>query len=412
MRPRQHARTLPLAAALLAGVAGTPSSARGDHHGGLAHVCARAQPDSFDIDGRLDDWRGYRGTGVNRDSEDRAFILRCAYDDERLYLSVNVRDDRIVRTRKARAGAEDNLEITIGAPGGAPVRFRVFPGTRAADSRVVGAPRFVDAMDSLQEQGWSFEGSVELSRLDGWGRTTPALLADIAYHDADRAAAGRIDGTIRFRGRLDFSDARAVHRAFLRATGLDPRDVRLDALADVDPGDGAERIIAGKKIIGVLSDGYVYMELPVRGAEDVLDVRVVDLGGRSAILAHYRQYGNGGSRDLVSLWNLTGDGRFQSLVSFEVRKEMAGRRLENRWSLVPTTAAKQRGRAAAAAATGRRGYDIRVEVGEVVGWDAKSYREAPAPDAHPILLPWGQRRAVTYRFADGSLRDVDIEEAR
>jgi hypothetical protein len=37
----------------------------------------------------------------------------------------------------------------------------------------------------------------------------------------------------------------------------------------------------------------------------------------------------------------------------------------------------------------------------VVGFDASNYREAPAPDAKSILVPWGAAQSAVYYF-DGT----------
>ena len=82
------------------------------------HVCVRVENDLFSIDGMLDDWPGInRGTKIGGKSRDRAFVIRCAYDDAKFYISVNLRDDRIIRTKKARAKAEAACRLAGGALG-------------------------------------------------------------------------------------------------------------------------------------------------------------------------------------------------------------------------------------------------------------------------------------------------------
>jgi hypothetical protein len=48
----------------------------------------------------------------------------------------------------------------------------------------------------------------------------------------------------------------------------------------------------------------------------------------------------------------------------------------------------------------RRGKatDILIEAGSAVGFDAASYKEAPAEDVIPVLLPWGDDRKARYQF--------------
>lgn len=359
-------------------------------------VCDRVEDGLFDVDGMLDDWRGFRGR-VLASSSDTGMVVRCAYDAARLYLSVNLRDDRLVRTRRARVRAEDRVEDRVEVrldAGGKAITFDYLPGSETAGPKLR-APRFVTAADSLQPQGWSLELSVPLAKVPGWARTVPYLGARIAYHDVDQR--GRVDRVVALDGRLHFSAAAATYRAFLRAAGLRPRDVRIDVLADVDPGKGVERVIAGKNVVGVLSDGFSFMRLPVASPRDILDLRVVDLGGagRSAIVGHVRQHGNGGSRELVAVWFAAGDGSFQQAIAFEVAKEMGGRSLRSEWVLVPR--GLHRGSAKRRRAE-KKGLDILVKAAEAEGFDDQSFREIPAPDVRPILLPWGDRAAELHYF--------------
>jgi hypothetical protein len=260
----------------------------------------------------------------------------------------------------------------------------------------------MDIEDSLQPKGFSIEAAIPLSKIPGWTSSVPALRAEIAFHDADRATELKIQDTVAFRGTLEFAHSANAVRAFLRATKLSRADVKVDVMADVDPGAGAERIIAGGKIIGVVSSTFAFIELPVRDASDVHAVKVVDFspGGRAQIVAHYRQHGNGGSRDVVSVFNI-GAGAFSVALAFEVRKEMGSHRLENRWAIVP--AGKHR-KVAPRERKKLRGYDIVVEAGRAVGWDEDNYREARASDAQPILLPWEDvKRTVWYFDGDSAM---------
>ena len=210
-------------------------------------------------------------------------------------------------------------------------------------------------------------------------------------HDVDRP--GGKAGRVGFRGRLQFAQSAANFAAFLRATGLSRGDLDVDVLADVDPGAGPERVVAGGTVIGVISDGFTYMSLPVASADDVLEVRVVDFdgSGRKGILGRYRQFGNGGSREVVAVWFAKGDGGFEQAIAFEVGKAMGERSLRSDWELVPRGTLRGKGRR-------QRGKDILVHAAEATGWDEGSYREAPAPDVRPILLPWGDKPAELHYF--------------
>ena len=91
------------------------------------------------IDGLLDDWREVTGlitqdhahllSGKAWDGpDDLSFVTKCNYDDKHLFLAINVRDDRLVRTKKATP-KEDYVEVLF-ARG---QRLTVYPADPQAD---------------------------------------------------------------------------------------------------------------------------------------------------------------------------------------------------------------------------------------------------------------------------------------
>src|SRR5262245_15356505 len=70
------------------------------------------------IDGLLDDWPRavLAKAGVPSDG---ALDLRCSWDGKAFAISLDIKDDRLVRVRGA--GHEDHVEIAVGA-GGTPAR--------------------------------------------------------------------------------------------------------------------------------------------------------------------------------------------------------------------------------------------------------------------------------------------------
>ncbi|HEU5059783.1 MAG TPA: hypothetical protein VFU21_24800, partial [Kofleriaceae bacterium] len=183
------------------------------------------------------------------------------------------------------------------------------------------------------------------------------------------------------------------------------KDLRLDTLANVDGLAGTERVVSGGRFLGVLTDEFAFVELPVESPADVRAVELVDFDGdgQSSILAHFRQAGGGGSRELVTVWNLNAQNQLAMSFGFEVAVELGERRLVNRWSLVPAgeRRAPDKGRRPK---KGKRvpGQDIVVEVAaeDNQGWSPKTFAQVvPATDVRPIMTPWGSgRRAVVYYF--------------
>lgn len=346
--------------------------------------CALVEPDFVAVDGILDDWRGIKGKKVGGAGADASLELRCAHDEAMLYVAVIVRDDRVIRTgNKGRTG-QDRLSLTLGQDGGR--TLVALPGTRGfAPEHTWAGGRLKDpaaAENALQDNGWALEAALPLSSLRGWGRGTPALRYDVRYRDFD---SNKDKVEIRDRGVIEFAGSREVYQSFMQQVGLSRKQVKVDVLAEVDGGRGVERVIVGGRVIGVLNDEYRYVALPIERDADLIKAKVVDLSGdgKSSVITHYRQHGNGGSRDVVAVWSLREDGKFIRTLAVEVRKEADGNSLTNTWRL-------EKGKKGA--------IDLIVEVGEVVGWDERTFNDVPPEDMQPILTPWGDQQSAVFHF--------------
>jgi len=91
MRRIQAAAVLPIALAI--GLA-----AEGEARAG--HVCPAVEPGVIEADAMLDDWRGFEPLRRGQTSPDASFELRCAFDAQRLYLAVRVRDEHVATNTK------------------------------------------------------------------------------------------------------------------------------------------------------------------------------------------------------------------------------------------------------------------------------------------------------------------------
>jgi hypothetical protein len=219
----------------------------------------------------------------------------------------------------------------------------------------------------------------------------------VLYRDVDASGKGQ---PVELAGDLALAGAVDLTRAFLRAAKLDKSAIKVDVKADLGGAPGLERVMAGGTVVGVLAERFGFMTLPVACPNDVLRVEVKDLAGdgRASIITELRQKGGGGSRTIVAVWRWGGEARFDRVLAFEVAKERDGNRLTNKWSYV--------------ARKGKRGFDIRVEPGQAVGWDEDTWAEEPATDVRPILLPWEPKNRTVYRFDGETAREVSATAAR
>jgi hypothetical protein len=350
-------------------------------------TCTLVAGGLIQIDGLLDDWQGMRElTKAGPDPRSAALALRCAYDQQNLYLVANITDDRLVRTR-ARTKDEDHLVFAFGA-----LRLEVYPAAAEAGAKLYagwigkGGPK-VAVADSLQKRGWSVELALPLAKIPGFTAHAPGVTVAVELYDADVITAHRIDNVVSTGDvLLAFEEAAAGLKQLLDQLGLHRGDITLDTVAEMDGEAGPERVIAAGKYVGVIGEGYLYLELPVASAKDVLGVEVRDLGGagKSSLIVRTVERGNGGAREVLSIWNLHG-GAIQRTFAHEIAKQVGNARMTNRWELVP------RGK-------GKRGLDLLITPGDVTGFSEATWRETPAQDMAPILLPWGPKKQELWHF--------------
>ncbi len=377
---------------------------------GAAHakgvVCERVQEDMFSVDGMTDDWEAFSPTKFAQGS-DASVQMRCAYDANKLYIAFTANDDRIVRSKKGRANSEDRVSVSLSSGTGKPLRFGVLPGAQNVSRKSLGVPAFVELEDSRQPSGFFVELAIPMKKISGWSATVPYLAGSVLFHDVD--SGNKVQAVVGMKGKLHFSEAAETYKSFMKTTGLKNRDVRLDALADIDPGAGAERIVIGGKVMGVLGTSFSYMGLPIASASDLLSAKVVDFdnAGRSAIVTELRQHGNGGSRDVVMVWFADGNGSFQPAITIETRKQRGDAFIQNTWALVPRglhrgEAPRGKKKRRKRSAKSAPGFDLLMQVGDVSGFTEQTFREAPAPDAKGILVPWGEKQSAVY-FLEGTV---------
>jgi hypothetical protein len=352
--------------------------------------------DDLAIDGRLDDWDGVKPSRVGGTSRDASFDARCLFDDTHVAIALDVRDDTVIRVRSGKA-SEDTIELSLGT--GKPLAFALLPGAATGDPRrTLGGkalPSWALVEDSLQRAGFSLELRVPWAKIPGYDKAAVNVPAQLSFLDADQAT-GTHAAPLAITGGLVIDGAVDVYAEFLRAVGASKSDVALDQTVDLDPGHaGKERVVvtrtSGGAAVGVLTDAFAYMTLPIEAAADLRAVQLIDWrGDGSAVLAAtLRQHGGGGSRDLLALIGASGAAP-TPLHSVELRKEHSGNVLASTWKLVKTGKGK----------TART--ELQVTAGPATGWTAETFDEEPATDATPIAMPWSAERYGAALWLSGS----------
>ena len=386
--------------------------AAGRAHADTSDTCAAVDADAIAVDGMLDDWQGVDRARIGGSDRDASFDVRCALEGATtLAMSFDLRDEHVVRSAVAVAPGDDLLTIKLAIAGGGAATITIAPGLGKIDPQVKldgkPAPRWLAVETTLQPHGWSAELAIPLARLRGW-KPDAALAADVRYRDGDVMGGKTPERTVGDTIALGFEGgwgvagsgpvgsggdapptAKDTMKAFLAATGLDAHDVTLDASGDVDPTTrGAERVVAGKRVIGIVGARFSYVQLPAdRDADVIARPRLVDLrgDGTRVIVTVVRQSdaSGAGSRDVLLGFGARGGTPVQ-LFAIEVRRERGGSKLESAWSI-------EKGR-------------VVVRAKPAVGWDADSYDEAPAGDAEPIALPWDDDRwGASYTLSGDAL---------
>jgi hypothetical protein len=357
--------------------------------------CGLTEPGVITVDGLLSDWQGVSGLRrADANPQDASFVVRCNHDAEAVYLSVEVTDDLLIRT--SRPAGDDRLVFGFG-----PERLEVYPTHRDAGQALKvkwqrpASTKGILVADSLLPRGWSVEAAFPLGRVPGWHKGLTAFPFSLELGDADLRVDSKVQTTLSTGGGLIvFAEGGALYQQFLKEHRIRPADVKVDTLANMDGEPGQERVVVGGKVIGILGEEYVYFVLPVVSGKDVLEVKILDLAGegKSSALVRYVERGGGGSREVLSVWNLLPDGSIARTFAHELGKELGPARITGTYSLVARSVGKGKKKKAAP------GHDIVVTCGSAVGFSAQNWNELPAEDMQPILLPWMDKKQSTWHF--------------
>jgi hypothetical protein len=201
--------------------------------------------------------------------------------------------------------------------------------------------------------------------------------------DCDSKAALKTERIVDTTGNLVFGEGQSNLDGFLKDRGLKPGDVFFDRPFGFGKREGGRMVLAGRYAAAIAGDGFTFIELPVKDRKDLKDVRVVDLAGdgRDALVLRWVERSSAGARELVGAWRFDGESVHRTFVA-EVGKQQGSNRIDNKVSFV------RRGKAT----------DILIEPGTAAGFTAATWRESPAEDAIPVMLPWGDDKKAQYQF--------------
>jgi hypothetical protein len=341
--------------------------------------CGPAENGTVNLDGLTDDWAEVPGIDAGGRDPNLSFTLKCNTEERTLMLLVDVRDSYFVRTKAAKPG-EDHISLTLAGH-----TLTIFPGDARAIPTLVRwgtkPAKGIKAVSALQQAGWAVELAIPMSAIPGYKAGMP-LPYKAAVADCDSKAALKTERTVDSSGSIVFAEGDSALDGFLKDRNLHKSDIWFDKGISLG-GKSGGRVVAAGRDLAFITEGYVFIELPVKRA-DVKETRLVDLAGdgRQAVVMRYVERGGGGSRDVIAAWRVVGDSEIRRVFAVEVGKQTAGGKVEDKVAFV------KRGRAT----------DIVVDVGTATGVSAATWRETPADDMIPVMLPWADDRHARYQF--------------
>jgi hypothetical protein len=342
--------------------------------------CGPAEKGTINLDGLTDDWSEVDGIDAGGKDLNLSFTVKCNVEERNLMLLVDVRDSYFVRTKAAKPG-EDHLELTLAGH-----KLTIFPG----DARAIPTlarwgtkpAKTIKAVSALQQNGWAVELAIPMAAIPGYKVGMP-LAYKLVAADCDSKATSKTERTIDSSGAIVFAEGDAALDGFLKDRNLKKSDLWFDKGISLGGKSGGRIVMAGR-LLAFITDGYVFIELPAKQRADIKEARLVDLAGdgRQAILLRYVERGGGGTRDVLAAWRVVGDSEIRRVFAAEVAKQSAAGRVDDK------VAFTRRGRAT----------DIVIDAGAAPGLSAATWKETPADDMIPVMLPWADDRHARYQF--------------
>jgi hypothetical protein len=376
--------------------------------------CAPTEEGAITLDGLLPDWREIPGVTLDepehvimgreawRGPNDLSVTVQCLRSDDALYFAFDVKDDYLVRMKEAKPG-EDHLLLFF-ADEERLNTIAIYPSDLKGVPRKVVAParlaKALEVAEARQPRGWSVEVRLRTAAIPGFSARAMALRGGVAVADCDSKVHAKTEKIISSSnghqnanqlGRFTFGETQDVVAHFLKQQGLTARDVVFDKSVEMGGDPGLERVVVAGQYLAVFGEEYYFVKLNVKSVRDISDFRLVDLAGdgKHAMVVKTIERAGNGARQILHVFKLVGAG-IQRPFAAEVAKESGPNKLVSRVTFVKW----------------KRHTDIVIEAGKPTGWNQQNYQEQAADDVIPILLPWGERPKVRYRFKGDQFEEV------
>jgi hypothetical protein len=383
------------------------------------------------LDGVLREWSGTlsavdsqsqssRGAPAWTGPDDAAFGFAVMRDDEALYLAVEVRDDRVVRTRQHRA-ADDAFVLTVAFPRGrmwTAWELRFQPGepgsyagaVRYRGTRAVPGAQIVEA-PYRGGPGFTMEARVPFAALPGLRENLASARMRVAYHDCDEEAHPGIESVLSNGGgdllRPQDLPATTASAGAVAAASVDlvarfrtERNVGtarpvLERRVNLVGAATQERVVVfPRHVVAVgpeVAEGTSYVFLEFSSGEVIAaELRDVTGDARAEVLVTLRTPGPGFDREVLHVYNYDPTGGFQRLFAHDVARVQGEMRLAVRSTWLGTR--------------------VTLTLGENRGFSAATWPASTEPGVEAPLTPWGPLRSATYAWSPAT-RSFGLERS-
>ena len=365
------------------------------------------------IDGMLREWQtrmtplDVRIRGKVRDEPTAEGAL--GYDENNLYVSLDVVDDKLIRTGGAGA-SEDHATLFLAFPatGASFVRYRVdlypgVPGKSAAlvklDGRKLGGAKIVEAPT---DAGFTLEASLPWSSFPASSKVRTGLRGVLEYTDADRAGVVKaVIATAESRNAkamppVMMESEQGLYANLLRPNGLSTLAAK--AVTGDVAGDGMlEQVAVYGQFLTIVGGHYrdgrefYYSDLLVAGPSAVvrLELKDFDGDGKSEILTVRRIGSKTQYREVLQILKLSDSGEPSSVLTHEVGVKSSTGSVEN-----TVTVSRDGGK-----------WSVVIKAGKNSQADEALYN-APRPSDMPsALLPWDEVTSRTYQWVGSAFEE-------
>lgn len=353
------------------------------------------------IDGLLKEWtpRTRASSVLAGDPSGVTFAGGVMYDDAKLYVAGEIASAKDGRSGKHAAGDEHaSLVLAFPTTRGALKAYEIGfwagkPGSSTGAVLWLSGPNKGEPVagakivESDVSGGYVFEAALPWSSFAESRTMRVGLRGALRFDAGSRGTLGTGPGSAadpKALPPLPTAAEQAVVDGLLSGKNLASEKPKIDVYADLTGDDRKERVSVFGNFFTICGPGYrsghQFFWRELAGEIVGVEVREVTGRGKDDLIVRRRVTEPTASHEVLEVWSLVPGDEPVTVFAHQIA--------------VTSTDGKRK-----IASTARVSpKEIEIGVGQAIGWDAGSYREASINDAEPILLPWGTVKARSFKF--------------